>query len=191
MADSEEQFEACARTGAMVLSVEWQPGPADYARKIQAGYDATDEELVLLAADDLRFHKGWLDAVQRVADEYDVGVIGTNDRANPKVIAGQHATHPVVRRCYIDQQGGVIGEPGTVYHAGYDHNFVDVELVETAKARGCYAHAHDAIVEHRHPLFDRSVARDATYDRGRAGFARDRALYESRRGLWERGRVTA
>ncbi len=180
-----DERRACGETIADFITVPWQPGPGDYARKIQAGYDWTDEPLILLAADDLRFQPGWLEAVERIADEYDVGVIGTNDNANPSVKAGRHSTHPVVRRCYIDRYGGSVGEPGQVYHQGYDHNWVDCELVETAKARGCYAHAHDALVTHHHPLYDHRVKRDATYAKGNAHERQDAALFRSRKHLWE------
>ena len=185
-----DQIDACLRASVgqpRVCTVihKTPPGPADYAAKIQRGYDWTDMPLVLLAADDLRFQPGWLEAVEAIADEYDVGVIGTNDNANPSVKAGRHSTHPVVRRCYIDQYGGSVGEPGQVYHEGYDHQYVDNELVATAMARGCYAHAHDAGVHHLHPLYDRTVRRDPTYDKGQAKGAEDRRLFESRRPLWE------
>lgn len=179
------QFDACVDTGCLTLPMDEPAGPGDYARKIQCGYAATISPLVLLAADDLRFQPGWLEAVEKIADEYDVGVIGTNDDANPTVKAGRHSTHPVVRRCYIDKYGGSVGEPGIVYHGGYDHNWVDCELVETAKARGCYAHAHDAVVSHRHPLFDRTVKRDSTYAKGNVHEREDAALFQSRRHLWE------
>lgn len=179
------QIEACYDTGQPVILVFADPGPGDYAAKIQRGYEATEEPLVLLAADDLRFQPGWLEAVEKIADQYDVGVIGTNDNANPTVKAGRHSTHPVVRRCYIDRYGGSVGQPGQVYHEGYDHQYVDNELVATAMARGCYAHAHDARVDHHHPLYDRSVVRDQTYAKGQAKGAEDRRLFESRRHLWE------
>lgn len=200
----EDEIQACIKTinpknfdCVLVSRYDEPSGPGDYAAKINHAYTATgakygfwqevdESPLVLLAADDLIFHPGWLEAVERIADEYDCGVIGTNDQANPLVKRGLHSTHPVVRRCYIDTHGGVVGEPGTVYHQGYDHQWVDCELVETAKARGCYAHAHDAIVEHRHPLYDRKVASDATYKKGQAKGSEDRRLYESRRHLWER-----
>lgn len=183
-----DQYGACwdlrsATVETIILSRA--AGPGDYACKIQSGYDATDEPLVLLAADDLIFHPGWLEAVEAVADKYDCGVIGTNDMANPLVKRGLHSTHPVVRRCYIDKYGGVVGEPGTVYHQGYDHQWVDCELVQTAMSRGCYQHAHDAVIEHRHPLYDRSVKRDETYKKGQAKGLEDRRLYESRKHLWE------
>ena len=179
-----DEVNACYDTGMVVMTLDRPPGPADYSAKIQRGYEATEEPLVLLAADDLIFHPGWLEAVEKIAYEYDCGVIGTNDRANPLVKAGKHSTHPVVRRCYIDKYGGVVGEPGVVYHQGYDHQFVDVELVQTAMQRGCYAHAHDAVIEHRHPLYDRKVASDATYKKGQAKGLQDRQLFESRKHLW-------
>jgi hypothetical protein len=185
-----DQISAVAETGAEAILADWQPGPGDYARKIQVGYDATDEPLVLLGADDLRFRPGWLEAVERVAEEFDVGVVGTNDLGNPVVVRGEHSTHPVVRRCYIDSRGGVVDYPGMVYWPGYDHNGVDVELVETAKARGCYAHAHDAIIEHLHPLW-RKAEEDATYRKGMTRARQDHRLVEARRRIWERERVTA
>ena len=179
-------WDACADVvGVWMLVVdERTSGPGDYAFKIQFGYDRTYDPLVLLAADDLRFQPGWLEAVEKIADEYDVGVIGTNDNANPTVKAGRHSTHPVVRRCYIDKYGGSVGEPGQVYHQGYDHQYVDNELVATAMARGCYAHAHDAVVQHMHPLYNHTIKRDATYAKGQAKGAEDRRLFESRRHLW-------
>lgn len=185
MSDTDEQWTACVSTGAGVLAAENEPGPADYALKIQTGYELTDEPLVLLAADDLIFHPGWLEAVETIADEYDCGVIGTNDMANPLVKRGLHSTHPVVRRCYIDKYGGVVGQPGVVYSDAYDHQWCDVELVQTAMARGCYAHAHDAVVAHIHPLYNRTVATDETYKKGQAKGLADRRLYESRRHLWK------
>lgn len=181
----EAQVEACFHCEGWPVFVvlDSEPvGPGNYAKKIQLGYDAADEPLVLLAADDLDFHAGWLDAVLRAA-EADVGVIGTNDTANPSVLRGEHSTHPVVRRCYIDQRGGVVGAPGIVYHAGYQHQYVDNELVQTAIARGCYTHAHDAVIAHRHPLWG-TAPWDATYERGRGGTHPDARLFERRRHLW-------
>lgn len=190
--DDGDEFDACCvemyrceRVGVEVLGSA--PGPGDYARKIQKGYSyllAEDAPFVLLAADDLRFHPGWDTAALAIFDEYDVGVVGTNDLGNRQTIVGNHSTHPFVSRSYIDSLGGFVGGVGQVYFDGYDHQFVDVELVETAKARGCYAHAHDSVIEHLHPLW-RKGEQDSTYRRGSSGGQKDRALYERRRRLWE------
>ncbi len=184
------QIAACEATGAGVVTVNDDPGPGDYAAKILAGFNAVAHDLVLLGGDDLRFHAGWVEAVEAVAERFDVGVIGTNDMANPLVKAGKHSTHPVVRRCYIETLGGSIDEPGSVYHLGYDHQYVDVELVETAKARGCYAHAGDARVEHLHPFYNKQTKLDDTYRKAHAEGSKDRKLYESRKHLWANARVT-
>lgn len=189
-ADTDAQYEACVATGARVVTVPGVPGPGDYAYKIQAGYDATSQQLVLLGADDLRFGDHWLDAVLWAVRRYDAGVFGTNDTANPAVLAGSHSTHAVVRRCYIDQYGGVVGEPGRVYSSVYAHNYVDNELCATALARGCYYHCFDAVVAHLHPLWQ-TAEWDATYHLGRERMALDARLFESRKHLWLNERVPA
>lgn len=180
------EVEACLAVAGVSVSVEfanWPSGPGDYARKIQLGYDLAVAPYVLLGADDLRFHPGWDIALLAVAMEYDVGVVGTNDLGNGAVLAGRHSTHPLVARGYIDRFGGAWGEPGQVYHAGYSHNYVDVELVELAKARGCYAHCHQAVVEHVHPLW-RKGEMDDTYRRGSRDVQADRVLFETRQREW-------
>lgn len=182
------EIDACLQTlhpdrDVRVEFASWPSGPGDYAMKTQLGYDLTVEPYVLCGADDLRFHPGWDIALLAIAEEYDVGVIGTADLGNGAVIAGKHSTHPLVARAYIDSYGGAYGEPGQVFHAGYSHNFVDVELVELAKRRGCYAHCHDAVVEHNHPLW-RKAEMDATYRKGSADVRADRELFERRQRLW-------
>lgn len=169
-----------------ITNITEQPGGGDYARKIQAGYasDLYDEiPYVLLAADDLRFHPGWDTAALEIFEEFDVGVVGTNDLGNRQTIIGRHSTHPFVARSYIDSLGGYVGGEGQVYFDGYDHQYVDVELCETAQARGCYAHASGSVIEHLHPLWRKGES-DSTYRRGSSGGAKDRALYERRRSLW-------
>lgn len=189
-ADTDQQIDACLATGGRVISLETPPGPGDYARKIQAGYEATDAPYVLLGADDLRFHPGWDTAALALFAEFDVGVVGTVDLGNQQTVAGTHSTHPLVARCYIDSLGGVVGMPGQVYFEGYDHQFVDAELVQTAIARGCYAHCHASVIEHLHPLW-RKGEMDDTYRKALQETRADRALFEQRKMLWEREKVTA
>jgi hypothetical protein len=186
----DEQLAVVDKTGKPFLTMPEPAGPGDYARKINLGFAVTRAPYVLCGADDLRFHPGWDTALLQVAEEFDVGVVSTNDLGNGAVMAGRHATHPLVARCYIDRLGGYVDGPGSVYFEGYDHQWVDVELVETAKARGCFAPCLDSRVEHLHPLW-RKGAMDATYRKGQARGAADRALFESRRHLWEREQVPA
>jgi hypothetical protein len=98
------------------------PGPGDYAKKINAGFDLTTRPFVLLAASDLRFHAAWDVRAIEIALKTDAGVIGTNDLGNPTVMQGKHSTHPLVRRSYIEEQGGTLDRiPGVVLFEGYGH----------------------------------------------------------------------
>lgn len=157
------------------------PGPGDYARKINTGLRSSTEPLLFLGADDLLFHPGWLDAAKaKLAPG--VGVVGTNDLGSPRVIAGDHATHSLVTRDYADRFG-TIDEPGKILHEGYPHEFVDDELVETAKHRGAWAFAADAHVEHLHPSWGKA-APDRMYGQQRRRMAAGRPIYNERRRLW-------
>lgn len=181
-----DEVAACEATGADVLVMpgEWRPG--DWGRKIGHGYRHTTEPLMLLGGDDVRFRPGWLDEVQRFAwmgagRRY--GVIGTMDCSNPRVQMGLHSTHPVVARWYADELGTVDG-PGRVVVDAYRHNFVDTELVATAKARNLWVFARAAVIEHLHPHFRPEVATDATYELGQSSFDQDRATFLRREHLW-------
>lgn len=175
--------------------VEWKPGKADFARKTNLGFDETDEPFVFLGATDLRFRSGWDHAALRVAEETGAGVIGTDDMGNGLVRAGKHATHPLVRRSYIEELGGTFDEePGVVYAECYDHQAVDNELVFVAQERGQWAFARGSKVEHLHPLWRKSPM-DATYEKALARGREDIRLFGERRADWtarrERSRVGA
>ncbi len=175
-----EQVEACIATGAEIST---NPLVGDkWSAKINSVYRSSSEPFLLLAADDLRFHAGWDTAALELAEQ-GYGVVGTNDLGNGEVMRGLHSTHPLVSRHYIDCCG-TIDECGKVVTEKYQHNFVDVELVETAKARGAWAFAADSHVEHLHPLWRKGVD-DATYRIGREHYAEDQRLLASRRKLWE------
>ena len=174
--DTAEQ-DAIAAVGGWMIS----PG-GSYASKINAGFNETHEPWLMLAADDLRFHPEWLQRALRWATDQ-IGVIGTNDLCNPRVMCGQHSTHSLVRRGYVDQESGVVDEPGRVLHEGYMHEYCDDEFVQTAMARGRYVHAFDSIVEHLHPLVGKAQD-DATYQRGRVHTRQSRRLFITRQRLW-------
>jgi hypothetical protein len=174
----QEEYIACRDTGEFVMTVGWDPGPGDFARKINLGFKISSEPLIFLGADDLDFQPGWLD----YARSFYAGVIGTDDQANPLVKRGKHATHSLVRRSYIEQHGGTfLDGPGIVYHEGYDHQYVDTELVEAAKARGEWAFSRLSVVRHLHPMYDKSQEMDDTYRKALAEAKHDQALYRERR----------
>lgn len=170
----------------------WEPGPGDYARKINLGFRVTDEPFVVTGADDLDFQPGWAEAALKVAEQTGAGVVGTNDNANPMVKRGQHSTHSLVRRTYIEERGGSFDEtPGVLYPECYDHQCVDNELVEVAGYRGEWAFASDSMVIHRHPFFDRTVVKDATYEKALRHGREDIRLLNARRRDWHSRRGAA
>jgi hypothetical protein len=132
-----------------------------------------------LAGDDVRFRPGWLDQAQEVARRYDGQVIGTNDLANPRVMRGEHATHMMISREYILEQGSSWDGPGVVCHEGYHHWFVDDEIVTLAKQRKVFQMALGSEVEHVHPMVGKAE-NDDVYDLGAAKSAEDEKLFKAR-----------
>jgi glycosyltransferase involved in cell wall biosynthesis len=140
------EIDEIRSAGADLLEI--RPFPrGDYARKINAGHQASSETFLFLAADDLRFHPGWLTAALDAMQDPAIGIVGTNDLGNRRVISGEHATHSLVRRSYVDRFG-TIDRPGHVLHEGYWHEYVDDEFVETARARGAATDDH-AVANHQ------------------------------------------
>jgi hypothetical protein len=175
------EMEAIDEVGAERLLVG-PSGPGDYAKKINAGYEATEGPFLFLGADDLKFHPGWLEAALEPMSDERIGVVGTQDLGNPSVKRGEHATHSLVRRSYVDAFG-TIDEAGKVLSEAYPHEFVDNELVETAKARGAWAFADDSVVEHLHPSWGKSPV-DELYAQQRRRMREGRRIYQHRRKLW-------
>lgn len=160
--------------------IEVPYAPGDYARKINAGVRHTDEPLIFTGAIDLRFEPGWLERACAHITE-GVGVVGTNDLGNARVLAGEHSTHSLVTREYAAR--GTIDEPDKLLHEGYPHEFVDDEFIETARYRNAFAFAADSVVEHLHPLWGKAPT-DATYDAHAQRMRRGRLVYQRRRHLW-------
>lgn len=154
----------------------------DYARKINyAARTLTNATTFFLGASDLRFHDGWLETGLAYFTE-GVEVVGTNDLGNRRVTEGQHSTHSFVTRRYMEEFG-TIDEPGKILHEGYVHEFVDDELIGTAKKRGVYVWAGDCHVEHLHPYWGKAPM-DEMYARSNHRMRASRSRYNRRRRLW-------
>lgn len=176
---------ACNQTGEDVLVVEWQPGRADYAKKINAGYRDTEEPWVFTGASDLVFRPDWDVHALVVARRTGAGVIGTQDTQNAMVKRGLQSTHSLVSRAYVEEYGGTFDSTGAIYSEAYDHQFVDMELVETAKLRGRWAFSKRSVVEHRHPHW-KTAEDDDTYRKAMRQTTQDRRLYVQRMRRFER-----
>jgi glycosyltransferase involved in cell wall biosynthesis len=175
------EIAAVDEAGAERLFVPFQEH-GDYARKINTAYEQSTEPFLFCGADDLHFHKGWLGAALDRMTDPQVGVVGTQDLGNARVLAGVHSTHSLVRRSYIDAHG-TIDTPRQVLHEGYWHEYCDDELVGTAKRRGAWAFAEDSIVEHLHPTFEKA-ATDDIYERQIERMRHSRPLFRMRSRLW-------
>ncbi len=162
------------------ITVAYSP-IGDYARKINTAYEHTREPLMFLAASDLLFRPGWYQAATAHLDER-IGVVGTNDLGSQRVIDGQHSTHSLVTRDYVDQWG-TIDQQRKVLCELYWHEYVDDEFIETAKFRGAFAAATDSIVEHLHPNWGKAET-DPLYAAQRSRMARGVRIYRRRRHLW-------
>jgi len=156
-----------------------------FAAKVNIGYAKTTEPWLFLCGDDVRFHPGWLGNALVVAGRT-ADVIGTNDLGNPRVVAGAHATHLLVRRVYVDAFGGGWDGPGVLAHEGYRHWYVDDEIVTAARQRQVWAMARSAVVEHLHPAW-RKAEMDPVYALGQVHAAADRQRYLARLAVYSPG----
>jgi hypothetical protein len=134
---------------------------------------------IFITGDDVRFHPGWLDHAQHIAALTGAHVVGTNDWGNPRVMAGEHGTHLLIRRSYIEEQGASWDGPGVVCHEGYRHNYVDDEIVTVAKQRGVWVSAPGSVVEHFHPMLGKA-ADDETYRLGAKSAGKDFTTHRNR-----------
>jgi hypothetical protein len=125
------------------------------------------------------FKPGWLDHAEHAARITGANVVGTNDLGNPRVMRGEHATHLLVRRSYVDEVGASWDGPKVVCHEGYRHWYVDDEVVTAAKQRGTWAMALASHVEHLHPYWGKA-ATDDVYEQGATSAEEDRKLYQRR-----------
>ena len=175
-----DAVQAIKNAGERHINVEKRK-LGDYARKINAGYKATDEPYMFLAATDLIFHDDWLDnALNKMTRT--IQVVGTNDLGNIRVIRGEHSTHTMVSRYYCDTFG-TVDERNHVLYEGYPHEYVDDEFVQTAKCRNAFDMAMDSVVEHIHPAWGKAKW-DASYKAVDKRLEDGYRIYRRRRKLW-------
>lgn len=174
-----EEIKACKASGAEVLVVDWEPGRADFAKKINWAFPKTSAPWVFQAADDLHFHESWDIHAVHLGNQHEKGVVGTQDMGNELVKRGGHSTHTLIRREYIDTYGGTFDNSGLVFCELYDHQYCDNEFVQTAIRRGQWVFSKRSVVEHLHPAWGKS-ALDSTYDKATRATLQDSRLYFKR-----------
>lgn len=157
-----------------------------FAQKANCGYFKTSESCLFVTGDDVKFWPGWYDHALHVMKREKAGLVGTNDLGNKAVMAGEHATHPLILRDYIDEHGASWDGPGILAHEGYGHWFVDNEWTWVARQSHCFGFALGSYVEHLHPIFGKGKD-DNTYKRGQASVQSDQRHWEKRVRQYVRG----
>jgi hypothetical protein len=173
--DEPDVIEAWRQAGAEVIV----DNVITFAKKCNIGYAKTSEPWLFLVGDDVKFHPGWLDHAQHVGDVFGADVVGTNDWGNVRTMRGEHATHMLIRRSYVDKAGASWDGPGNVCHEGYRHWFVDDEIVSAAKLRHVWQAALGSVVEHNHWLWGKAE-KDDTYTSIEPHVEADQQLYQER-----------
>lgn len=171
--------EVCLSRDADTITVPWEPDRADFAKKINCAYGLVEEDWYFQAATDLVFQPGWETRALRMAQTSRCGVIGTNDLGNPSVKRGNHSTHILFSRAYIEEYGGTFDDSGTVFSEVYDHNFCDTEFVQAAILRGQFKSSLRSIVEHMHPHWGKGLM-DDTYEKSERLFREDAKIHNER-----------
>jgi GT2 family glycosyltransferase len=151
----------------------------DYSREYRGCSRAWNDALsastgdpVVLAADDLEFGEGWLDAALSTLHAFEDGwgFVGFNDGHYGEELS----THYLVsRRLIVEAFGGVIA------WEAYTHSFNDREANDRARRAGRYAWAEAAHVHHRHWLFGERT-QDATDTRPLEHHPASARAYEQR-----------
>lgn len=154
-----------------VLAIERKPGTTA-VEGWNLAYGVVDDvaDWFVLGADDIIWHRGWLEAALRAADG-GAQVIGLND-GHTNLDA--YAPHYMVSRLFAREQlGGVLVPP--VYGSWW----FDREVCEKGQALGLYAPAWQAWAEHRHPDW-RTAEMDETYEAAWPAHDSDRQVYLER-----------
>ena len=148
--NDEETVRAVA---ALTQPVEHVDLTVDYSERYRGSSRAWNDALgsstgehVVLAADDLEFQAGWLDAALETLGGFQDGwgLVGFNDgHWGPEL-----STHYLMSRRFVAE---VLG--GVVAWDCYRHSFNDREANDRAKLAGRYAWCEDAHVLHRHWIF--------------------------------------
>jgi hypothetical protein len=159
--------EVVINTGHTVVSAQ------NYA------YTKTIEPYIYLQSDDVATPEFFLKRIMQKFEEHpEAMMIGTDDG-----YTGGNSTY-TIKREYIEKESCVVDIPNTLYHPGYKHTYSDTEMFWTSMNRGVFYHAKDIIIFHDHFSLSKVNKRDEISDRADLWSQEDKALYESRKGMF-------
>lgn len=126
--------------------VDHHPEPRGCSRAWNHALSWSTGDPVVLAADDLEWGAGWLDAALSTLSEFPGGwgLVGLNDGHWGEELS----THYLMSRRFVNE---ILG--GVIAWEAYSHSYNDREANARARAAGRYAWCEGAHVHHRHWLF--------------------------------------
>lgn len=155
----------------------------EYVECINKGVAETKEPFVFCGADDIVFSPDWDKKLLKTMQDPSVNVTGGTDSWLCST-SGIHVSHPMIRRSYIDDEGGSFNTPGTLYYPGYHHYQCDIELEQVAHARDCFKLTEGVLIEHNHIVME-TAEDDDTYKRSRLLLEADTDTYNKRKARFE------
>lgn len=170
--ETPRRIESLTRHAGFEVVVDDQDDYRGCSRAWNAALALSTGDPVVLAADDLEWQPGWLDAalVTLAGFPDGWGMVGFNDGH----WGAELSTHYLMsRRFVIEVLGGVVAWDC------YTHSFNDVEVNERAKRAGRYAWCPDAHVLHNHWLWG-NRPQDDTDTRSLPGHGASAQMYEQR-----------
>jgi hypothetical protein len=83
-------------------------------------------------------------------------------------------TMAIITRRWYEKHG--------LFHVEYRNVYSDTDLTATATKHNAIINAHNIVIKHHHPFFNKAVPMDATYERGNdlAEYERAKQIYERR-----------
>lgn len=149
----------------------------EYVAAINHGFDNTEEEFVLCAADDVVFFDGWDQKLLKLTKDPSKHIFGGIDEWKISMTQ-KHISHPLIRRSHFSSP---------LYHPEYVHYMCDIEFVQRGLREGCVMITPEILISHPHTVSEHLEQKnwDETYKKSFEKIAYDRDLYERRKAEFE------
>lgn len=149
----------------------------EYVAAINHGFDQTEEEFVLCAADDVVFFDGWDEKLLALTEDPTKHIFGGIDEWKISMTQ-KHISHPLIRRSAFSSP---------LYFPEYIHYMCDIEFIQRGLRAGCVSITPEILISHPHTVSEHLEQKDwdQTYKKSFEKIAYDRDLYERRKAEFE------